>query len=937
MQRPGDTASFIGREAELEALTGQCLAGEGGLTLLTGEAGSGKSRLLSELETRAGAAGVPVLHGRAVPGSGAFRPLADALVRAAPPALAADERLAPFRSVLAWILPSWPAGAAPSAHLVDPVLVLGEAILELLGVIRKGRRCLVLLDDLHWADEDTVAVLQYIAPSLREHPVRIIGAARSDELRPGRLAHLLARRQAAHVALPHMKAAELARLARVRSGDLLTPDVESYLVEAAGGLPLLLEELVAHLVDTGALVRGPGGWRASRDLAGTVPAGFAEIVHHKAALLPHEHRDVLVVAAMLGQEIRWELLAAATATDRSLVAASIRVGAESGLLAVDATGTPRWRHALTPEALLAPLSTPERADLAATVVDRLESAGTRDPALLADLHARGGHPLRAAELLRRQAADHVCAGALAAGLDMLERAIVLAAADSRLATAVRVDYVQALALTARIDDALAGGDQELLRAPEPGRSDLAAALAGACLAAERFDDADRYLHEIADPADPRSLSLSAQVELGRGDPRSAAELADRAVTAAEQANLPDLLCEALEIAGRARRRSDPARAEHAFRTARRTAERHGLVPRRIRALSELGVDDLFEAGDGEALRQAEALALEAGMLGTALGLALQQTALAASTEGMVGAMTRAERCVEQATRLRLDGHRGHALMWVARGRVFADRRHEAGGILDDALRFSVSPVHIHATRHDLDGLDAWLEGDAEAAVAGLAHAVGILREAPGANAAPMWGEWALLATIVDPADQRAREELRTSDVLVQVINRGALQWADAVAAHHRGDAELAARCLTAGRALLATSPFHRTLFESFLTTADGLVDPVATLNAGLAWLATTDEVRMIRRCRALLRQAGGRVPRPARDRDQVPVHLRARGVTGREFEVLRLVADGLGNPEIALRLHLSRRTVESHVSNLLTKTGEAGRGTLSYWLAPRPD
>lgn len=939
MQRPGGTASFIGREAELAALTRQAIGGAGGLTLLTGEAGSGKTRLLSELGDRAAAAGARVLRGRAVPGGGAFRPLAEALVRAAPPALAADRRLAPFRSVLAWVLPSWPAGTAPSTHLVDPALVLGEAVLELLDVVRDGDRCLVLLDDLHWADEDTLAVLQYVAPSLPGSGVRVVGAARSDERRPDGLTRLLNGREAAHVAVPPMGRAELAGLARMCAGGELAPELETYLVDAAGGLPLLLEELVAHLLGSGAPGDGPGGRPAVRDLAGTVPPGFAEIVQHRTARLTDNHREVIVVAALLGQDVRWELLPAATGAGRSLVAAAIRAGADGGLLALDPAGTPRWRHALTRDAVLARLSAPERADLAATVADRLAGAGTaeHEPALLADLHARAGRPHRAAALLRRQAADHVRAGALAAGIDVLERAVVLAAGDPALAVAVRVDHVRALALTARVGDALAGGDQELRRATGTGRSDLAAALTDACLAAERFDDAERYLHEIADPAGPRALGLAAQLALGRGDPGAAAGLADRAAAAAGRAGRPDLLCTALEIAGRARRRSDPRRAGEALRAALRTAEQHGLVPQRIRALSELGVEELFEAGDGAALREAEALAVEAGMLGTALGLELQQTALAAGTEGMVGAAARARRCADRAARLRLDGVRGHALMWVARGRVLADHPDEAGPILDEALRYSVSPVHIHATRHHLAGLDAWLDGDTERAVTGLGRAVGVLRGAPGANATPIWGEWALLTTIADPADGRARAELRRSDVGVQVINRAALRLADAVAAHHDADAAGAARLLAQGRDLLVRSPFHRALFDSFLCTADGLVDPIATLNAALAWLAGTGEVRMVRRCRVLLRRAGGAVPRPARDNGPVPVHLRARGVTGREFEVLGLVAEGLDNPGIARRLHLSRRTVETHVSRLLAKTGEPGRGSLPHWLAPRPD
>jgi hypothetical protein len=76
---------------------------------------------------------------------------------------AADERIALFRSVLARMLPAWPQGPAPSAHVVDPVVVMGEALLELLTVISGQRRCVLVLDDLHWADRDTLAVLEYLA------------------------------------------------------------------------------------------------------------------------------------------------------------------------------------------------------------------------------------------------------------------------------------------------------------------------------------------------------------------------------------------------------------------------------------------------------------------------------------------------------------------------------------------------------------------------------------------------------------------------------------------------------------------------------------------------------------------------------------------------------------------------------------------------------
>jgi len=106
---------------------------------VAGPAGVGKSRLLDELAGRVAATGAVVLRGSAVVGGGPYRPLAEAQLRAAPPALAGHERLAPFRAVLARLLPAWPAAPAAREYDVDPVVVLGEAVLELLRVVAGGR------------------------------------------------------------------------------------------------------------------------------------------------------------------------------------------------------------------------------------------------------------------------------------------------------------------------------------------------------------------------------------------------------------------------------------------------------------------------------------------------------------------------------------------------------------------------------------------------------------------------------------------------------------------------------------------------------------------------------------------------------------------------------------------------------------------------------
>jgi DNA-binding NarL/FixJ family response regulator len=95
------------------------------------------------------------------------------------------------------------------------------------------------------------------------------------------------------------------------------------------------------------------------------------------------------------------------------------------------------------------------------------------------------------------------------------------------------------------------------------------------------------------------------------------------------------------------------------------------------------------------------------------------------------------------------------------------------------------------------------------------------------------------------------------------------------------------------------------------------------------------EHQLARTARDLLRQAGAPTRR-GRGSAQVPPALRAMGVTSREMDVLLLVAGGLTNAEVGGRLFLSPRTVESHVANLLAKTGTASRAELRAFAQPAP-
>jgi DNA-binding NarL/FixJ family response regulator len=105
---------------------------------------------------------------------------------------------------------------------------------------------------------------------------------------------------------------------------------------------------------------------------------------------------------------------------------------------------------------------------------------------------------------------------------------------------------------------------------------------------------------------------------------------------------------------------------------------------------------------------------------------------------------------------------------------------------------------------------------------------------------------------------------------------------------------------------------------------------VPLLRANLAQHEQAGEERLASTCRDLLRRAGAPTRR-GRGAGPVPARLRAAGVTSREFDVLRLVRDGLPNAEIAARLYVSTRTVETHVAHLLAKSGTADRTALARW------
>ncbi len=209
----------VGRTAELATvrrLVDRAAAGRGGALLVTGEAGVGKTRLLDEVAARAVERGLPVLAGRAVQGGGTFRAVAGAVLGLLDdPAHAALPALRPYRAALGRLLPSWAgsageAGSEAGSTDADPVVVLAEGLLRLLRpALGPARGCVLRLEDLHWADDDTLALVEHLASAADGSPVLLACSARDDvpAARDGSAARRLA-------AAPGAVTVALARLGR---------------------------------------------------------------------------------------------------------------------------------------------------------------------------------------------------------------------------------------------------------------------------------------------------------------------------------------------------------------------------------------------------------------------------------------------------------------------------------------------------------------------------------------------------------------------------------------------------------------------------------------------------------------------------------------------------------------------------------------------------
>ncbi|HEX4978507.1 MAG TPA: AAA family ATPase [Acidimicrobiales bacterium] len=905
---------LVGRSRERDtleqALTAAC-AGRGQVVFVVGEAGIGKSRLVREVSVTAQQRGCPILRGRAVPGSGgaAFAPLTEALTPAATGADLESE-LGPWLPALSTIVPT--VAPAPVVDVTPPVR--GEAVLRLLGELcRRSAAGLLVLEDMHWADPETVAVLEHLSDHLERAAVLCVATVRSEEPSAARdlVRRVASRRSATVLDLERLDHAQVAAMVHGCTGGAAGAEAIAQIVDLAEGVPFLIEETLAA--------------------PGRLPAPFVDGINARLAELDPRDREVLVAAAAYGRDFDWRLLPAASGLSEREVADALDRGLAVQLLEVESGGF-RFRHALTADAVYETVTPPRREAVAAAALRALDEARADGrvsaPRPAARLAERAGQSARAGELHLLSGEEAMARGALGAAVVSLGRAKELLPGEGGERAHVRL--VEALALAGRVDDALAEGGALVARLGRREAAGLHLRLAGAALTAARWTLAAEHLDAArarieGDTTSPLRAELAvcaAELAVGANDTAGAEVQALAALQLARAGGLPEQECAALALLGRCARRSSLDAAEGRFREALAAADAHGLAVWRLRALHELGTIGLLERSEVDDLLEAQRLAESLGAMATATVLDVEIAAGLNSSHDLEGQVRHGRAAVRRGRDLGLDRVVAFGWQHVA----------VAAAIAGDAERAASAAAAARAAdpgNPDIDGL--LVGGEVVAALAAdrlddaLALASRFTEMLRGSETAPPAhhrAAWPLLLAVAGRPEARAAiEEIERAGVGVNIGGRGWLLMARAVLAG-RDDRAVAEDLAVRADAQLATLPLWRHLARRLVAeaaAADGWAVPSHWPAEAEAWFRKNAFPAAAAACRAL------RQGRPS----DVPAAWARLAITRREADVLELVAEGCSNKEIAERLYLSVRTVEKHVESLLRKTATRSRTQLA--------
>jgi DNA-binding CsgD family transcriptional regulator len=943
---------LVGRVAELatlDAVSARVRRGTGGAVFLAGPAGIGKTRLASAAAARHAEAGGRVIRCRAstVP----LRAVSEAVFAAMRTGAVDAERLGEFWPVVWRLVVGKPGG------LSDPLPVRAEAVLRVLARSAGTHGCLVQLEDLHDADADTLDILDYLIDNLADQPVLLLVTMRADDGPALALAtSAVARRTATLLRLPPLSREQTAEMAAgCLAGDVPQPVLDR-LHRDAEGIPFVVEELLSAMVEGGALHRRPDGWSLTTDRRTPVPTTVTASVRQRVERIGPDAVTLLRAAAVLGRRFALPIAAATAALSTEDAWRSVRDAERTGLVGPDADGGAdhfAFQHALTAEAILDGLPAGERVRLSRRAAAVVEAEDATETLLAADLWAAGDRPERAVVLYHLSGRLATDRGALATAAAVLDRALTLVDADTRsrmgagttadvLEELVRVllltgDATRAYALAERLGTAL-------VTAGAPVERRIAARLARARAAAmtgqwEQGLDDVRAARELTAglPADAASSApidaAAAQLVIGSSRPgrlAEALELAGRALEAAEAAGLPHVACEALEVLGRCARASDFDLARQYAERARSLAEQHALTIWQVRAMLEIGTLAKYLSLDPLPLHAARRAAAGLGAVVPLVWIDLSLAHIHILRDEPTEAGRYIEYAARAASRLRLRDLELFALGVTAAVAAIRGRRDAMEAILSRVDDRVVLGYGVELWGY-LRGICALLDEDHDRALDELGRAMVADRDAGQMRGSGYQGPYLLLRVVHRRGSWAEYEQLAGSHLAGVVQHQPLLAWSRAVLLGRDGRTAEAGAAAEEALALSVCMPAYHHLAVRLAAPCaleDGWGDPLRWLRAAEDYYHRVGVDRVAAACRALLRGAGT-VPRQRRAGDEkIPLPLRQAGVTVREYDVLRLLTERLGNIEIAERLFLSPRTVERHVASLRRRIGQPDRAAL---------
>jgi DNA-binding CsgD family transcriptional regulator len=946
---------LIGREAELsrlDALLGESLGGRGRTVLVSGEAGVGKTALVSKFLQRARAEAARVLQGECTEIDarrpfGPFMDIARAANRAARLPVASPDV----------------AGEADRYRLY-------AAFTALLADLARERPLVIVIEDLHWADEASIELFPHLARKLRDVPLLLVGTYRSDELhrrhplRPV-LAELSRTRVAEDIALRRLSEDNVADFLREAMclGRPPTVEFREAMFETCEGNPLFMEEVLRALVERGEIEYRDGSWRRTKEVAEiAIPDTLRDAVLERFRTLPTAAQNVLLHAAVIGQRFEFGLLLRVTSSDEPVLINALRAAIDAQLLleitSDEGEACYVFCHALTRESIVLELLQPERRRMHATVGEAIESRAGEDAAAhseeLAYHFDQAGDHRRASRYHDFAARDAYRLFAFARAARHLERVVELAS-----------------------DDELGLGDLQLRLAD-------AAHLGAASRRALRAAEEARRLFEKADDVRGVGVALTriALYQWLLGEPRGASEAAE------EAARLLEPLGHSRELAGAYAQIARLAYLDLDYSIAAERGQRAVAMARETEALS-IEVDALITLGsaDGQSggnagvalLREAVELASAHDMVEAAFrGLHNLRTSLYAT--GSPGAEARRVD-EEMFAYARRHGYRTEVVIADEAGCVLADGDWDAAlRLVQEARGESVwtAPLQIaeafiqagrdgperslsllNATRRRLGEVSAnhrlfltsiltragLLAGDARTALKDFAGIAGDLRRSAFAET----DEAAICALVgaITLNDDNALQRLIESALAEEpggrrLSARARRAFARAERAVNEGDPDapipLLGECAELFR--LSLLPFGETLARrrraELLLRRNAAGDREAA-QAELAAILpywrrakATWYLGQLQRWAAELgldftEEVSAAAPSPTRQgRSQL---------TAREREVAVLVAAGLANKEIAEKLVISERTAEGHVERILGKLGFRSRSQIASWHA----